>query len=133
MSYFLRCANVGFIPYFCIVVLCMYLTVYSFCFLSSPVRCWLQCEALLLSDVSLERFFSQLKMVKTEQCTTPSENSLNSILYIRLRENSVTEFNNMYSYSVLQHWYSQRQRRIHQKRRKEYQKKEVCEKVACLF
>ena len=131
MSYFLRYANVGFIPYFCIVVLCMYLTVYSFCFLSSPVRCWLQCEALLLSNVSLERFFNQLKIVKTEQCTTPSEKSLNSIPHIRLRGNSVTEFNNMYSYSVLQH--SQKPRRIHQKRRKEYRKKEICEKVACLF
>ena len=52
---------------------------------------------------------------------TFSDNSLNFILRIKLRGNSVTEFNNMYLDSVLKHWYNQKS------------KKEICEKIACVF
>ena len=86
------------------------------------------CLCAPCSNASLERFFNQLKIVKTDQRTTLSDNSLNSILRIKLRGNSVTEFNNMCSDSVLKHWYNQKPRRIHQKRRKEYRKRKSAKK-----
>ena len=91
------------------------------------------CLCTPCSNASLERFFNQLKIVKTDQRTTLSDNSLNSILRIKLRGNSVTEFNNMYSDSVLKHWYNQKPRRIHQKRRKEYRKRKSVKKSRASF
>ena len=81
------------------------------------------------SNASLELFFNQLKIVKTEQRTTLTDNSLNSILLIKLRGNSVTEFNNMYLV-VLKQPEAEENSPEEEER---IPKKEICEKVACVF
>ena len=43
IPYFLRCANVGFIPYFCIVESCMCLGVYPFVFVPFLLFCTVLC------------------------------------------------------------------------------------------
>ena len=48
------------------------------------------CLCAPCSNASLELFFNQLKIVRTEQRTKLSESSLNSILLIKVRGNSVT-------------------------------------------
>ena len=91
------------------------------------------CLCTPCSNASLERFFNQLKIVKTDQRTTLSDKSLNSILRIKLWGNSVTEFNNMYSDGVLMHWHNQKSGRIHQKRRKEYRKRKSAKESHASF
>ena len=56
VSYFLRCANVGFIPYFCIVEWCMCHGVYSFAFVSLLLFCTVLC---LVSFTCIIFVFSQ--------------------------------------------------------------------------
>ena len=67
------------------------------------------------SNATLERFFSQLQLVKTDLRTALSSSSLNALLRIKLRGTSITAFNEKYSDKVVSYWYNQKDRRIHQK------------------
>ena len=110
---------------------------------SNPIELWnkvlIQCEdkpewrgiALLIeiclctpcSNATLERFFSQLKIVKTEQRTALSSSSLNSILRIKLRQISARDFHKEFANKIALRWYNSKSRRIHQKDRKSYKKR----------
>ena len=73
------------------------------------------CLCTPCSNATLERFFSQLQLVKTDLRTALSSSSLNAVLRIKLRGTSITAFNEKYSDKVVSYWYNQKDRRIHQK------------------
>ena len=77
------------------------------------------------SNATLERFFSQLKVVKTEQRTALSSSSLNALLRIKLRQLSSREFHDDFAEKALSYRYNDKSRRIHQSKRKQYKKRKV--------
>ena len=81
------------------------------------------CLCTPCSNATLERFFSQLQLVKTDLHTVLSSSSLNAVLRIKLRGTSITAFNEKYSDKVVSYWYNQKDRRIHQKKQKQYKKR----------
>ena len=74
------------------------------------------CLCTPCSNATLERFFSQLKLVKTDQ-------SLNAILRIKLRQTPLATFNDEYADKIVSYWYNQKSRRMNQGKRKEYKKR----------
>ena len=52
------------------------------------------CLSTPCSNGTLERFFSQLKLVKTDHCTVLSSKSLSAILGIKLQQTPQTTFHN---------------------------------------
>ena len=86
------------------------------------------CLCTPCSNATLERFFSQLKVVKTEQRTALSSSSLNSLLRVKLRQLSKSEFHEDFADKVVSHWYNRKSRRIHQSKRKSYKKRKVSAK-----
>ena len=66
------------------------------------------CLCTPCSNATLERFFSHLKFVKTDQRTSLSAGSLNAVLRIKLRGTSITEFNKQYAEKVVCYWYNQK-------------------------
>ena len=91
------------------------------------------CLCTPCSNATLERFFSQLKIVKTDLRTSLSSSSLNSVLRIKLRGTSITEFNEKYSDTVVDYWYNQKERRVHQRKRKQYKKRKSSKKARETF
>ena len=83
------------------------------------------CLCTPCSNATLERFFSQLKVVKTEQRTALSSSSLNALLRIKLRQLSSREFHDDFAEKALSYWYNDKSRRIHQSKRKQYKKRKV--------
>ena len=75
------------------------------------------------SNATLERFFNQMKLVKWDKRTALSSKSLNAILRIKLRNIPITEFNQKYSDNIVNYWYNQKERRINQKKRKQYKER----------
>ena len=67
------------------------------------------CLCTPCSNATLDRFFSQLQLVKTDLRTTLSSSSLNAVLRIKLRGTSITAFNEKYSDKVVSYWYNQKQ------------------------
>ena len=55
--------------------------------------------------------------------TALSSKSLNAILRIKLRNIPITEFNQKYSDNIVNYWYNQKERRINQKKRKQYEER----------
>ena len=72
------------------------------------------CLCTPCSNATLERFFNQLKIVKTDQRTALSSSSLNSILRIKLRQIPLKTFHDEFADKVGSHWYNEKDRRIHQ-------------------
>ena len=70
----------------------------------------------------LEQFFSQFKLVMTDQDTALSSKSLSVILRIKLRPNLLTTFHNQYADKIVTYWYNQEGRRLNQRKRKKYKK-----------
>ena len=81
------------------------------------------CLCTPCSNATLERFFNQLKIVKTDQRTALSSSSLNSILRIKLRQIPLKTFHDEFADKVVSHWCNEKGRRVHQKQRKGYKKK----------
>ena len=81
------------------------------------------CLCTPCSNATLERFFSHLKFIKTDQRTALSAGSLNAIMRIKLRGTSITEFSEKFLDKVVIHWYNEKERRIHQKERKQYKQR----------
>ena len=79
------------------------------------------CLCTPCSNATLERFFNQLKVVKTDQRTRLSATSLNSCLRVKLKKLSQSVFHDEYGDNVVCHWYGKKgHRRINQRKRKKY-------------
>ena len=85
------------------------------------------CLCTPCSNATLERFFSQMKEVKTEQRTALSSSSLNALLRIKLRQLSTNEFHEDFNEKIVSHWYNGKSRRLHQSKRKSYKKRKAVE------
>ena len=71
--------------------------------------------------------------MKTDLRTVLSGDSLNAILRIKLRGISITQFNEQYSDKVVSFWYNQKDRRINQKTRKQYEKRTTSKRSREIF
>ena len=81
------------------------------------------CLCTLFSNATLERFFSHLKVMKTQFRSKLSAESLNSIMRIRIKGLSLEEFNQDYACKCADFWYNSKACRLYQCKRKEYTKR----------
>ena len=78
------------------------------------------CLCTPFSNATLERFFSHLKVMKTQLRSKLLAESLNSIMRIRIKGLSLEEFNQGYACKCADFWYNSKARRLNQCKRKEY-------------
>ena len=76
------------------------------------------CLCTPFSNATLERFFSHLKVVKTEIRSILSSESLNSVMRIRMKGLLISEFKENYSNGCVDYWYNSRSRLLNQQKRK---------------
>ena len=74
------------------------------------------CLCTPFSNATLERFFSHLKVVKTELRSRISSESLNSLMRICMKGLSITNFDEDYLSQCVSHWYGSKARLIGQKK-----------------
>ena len=82
------------------------------------------CLCAPFSNASLERLFSHMNIVKTTVRNRLSNESLNSTLRIRVSGISVATFHTTYLKKCVHYWYNAKNRRLHQRKRKAYNKRE---------
>ena len=76
-------------------------------------------RSTIFSDAILERFFSHLKLIKTDINSRLSSKSLNSIIRIEMKNLSVVDFNTLkYSLQCIDYWNNIKERRLGQTKRK---------------
>ena len=73
------------------------------------------------SNATLERFFSQLRVIKSVWCNRLSEENLTHLLQIKVTGPSLEIFHNDYCNIAVDKWY--RNRRLGQNKRKKYRKR----------
>ena len=86
------------------------------------------CLCTPFSNATLERYFSHLKVVKTEIRSRLSSESLNSVMRIHMKELSLTGFKENYSSDCVNYWYNSRSRRLNQQKRKKYEDRKATKK-----
>ena len=72
------------------------------------------------SNTALERFFSQLKFIKSTIRSSLNGQSLNSLLRIKVTGPKLKEFHEEYVEDIVTIWYNIKDRRLNQKKRKSY-------------
>ena len=80
------------------------------------------CFCAPCSNASLERFFSQMRIVKTDWRNSLSESNLTSLLQIKLSGPTLKVFVDKYCAKAVSNWYHDKDRQINQKPRKKYRK-----------
>ena len=80
------------------------------------------------SNATLERFFNHLKVVKTDQRTSLSSFTLNSILRVKLRQIPITHFHEKFADKTVSHWHNDKSRKFKQKKRKPCNKRKPSSK-----
>ena len=80
---------------------------------------WL-CFCVPCSNASLERFFSQMRIAKTDWRNSLSESNLTSLLRIKVSGPA-----DKYFAKAINNWYHDKDRRINQKTRKRYRKRKA--------
>ena len=90
------------------------------------------CQCAPCSNATLDRFFNQLKLVKTDQGTVLSLKSLSAILRIKLRQTPLITFHDQYTNKIVTYWYNQKGR-MHQQKRKNYKKQNSLKKSGETF
>ena len=75
------------------------------------------------SNASLERFFSQMRVVKTDWRNSLSEKNLTSLLRIKVAGPTLKVFAEKYCEKAVSNWYDDKDRRLNQKPRKKYRKR----------
>ena len=75
------------------------------------------------SNATLERFFSQLRVVKSVWCNHLSEENLTHLLRIKVARPSLEIFHNDYCNIAVDKWYNNKNRRLGQNKRKKYRKR----------
>ena len=81
------------------------------------------CLCAPFSNATLERFFSHMNIVKSEERNRLSSKSLNAILRVRMSDFTVVKFNSLHVNECVDFWYNTKDRRLNQKKRKCYQKR----------
>ena len=70
------------------------------------------------SNATLERFFSQLKNIKTNIRASLSSDSLNSLLRIKVTGPTLQKFHNEHVENVIELWYNSKDRRINNRKKR---------------
>lgn len=85
------------------------------------------CLCAPYSNAEVERFFNHMKYVKSSTRTSLSQYNLNCILVLKLlgADISLECFDEKFAYRCVDHWYNQKGRRIHQKKRKQYKERDA--------
>ena len=86
------------------------------------------CLCTPFSNATLERFFSHLKVVKTELRLRLLSESLNSLMRIRMKGLSITDFNKDYLSQCVSHWYGSKACQIGQKKQTKYKARKTKKK-----
>ena len=81
------------------------------------------CLCAPFSNATLERFFSHMNIVKSEERNRLSSKSLNAILRVRMSDFTVVKFNSLHVNECVDFCYNTKDRRLNQKKRKCYQKR----------
>ena len=104
--------------------------------LSHPSSVLLLAEICLCapySNATLERFFSQMKVVKTDWRNRLNEKNLTNLLYLKVDGPSLKDFNEKYCSKAVELWYNDKPRHMNQGKRKKYaQRKNAKPKIAKL-
>ena len=86
------------------------------------------CLCTPLSNATLERLFSHLKVVEAEIRSRLSSESLNSVIRIRMKGLSITEFKENNSNDCVDYWYNSRSWHFNQQKRKKYEDRNATKK-----
>ena len=70
------------------------------------------------SNATLERFFSQLKNIKTNIRASFSSDSLNPLLRIKVTGPTLQKFHNEHVENVIELWYNSKDRRINNRKKR---------------
>ena len=83
------------------------------------------CLCAPFSNAKLERFFNHLKYVKSGVRHSLTQCSLNSLLFIKMLSDdiSITCFSEELSAQCVEYWYNNKDRRLHQSKRKAYKQR----------
>ena len=76
------------------------------------------------SNASLERLFSQMNLIKTTLRNRLANDSLNSILRINISGLSLQSFHDEHLEKCVNYWFNAKNRRLSQRKRKLYKKRE---------
>ena len=76
------------------------------------------------SKASLERIFSQMNLIKTTLRNRLTNDSLNSILLINISGLSLQSFHDEHLEKCVNYWFNAKKRRLSQRKRKLYKKRE---------
>ena len=82
------------------------------------------CLCAQFSNAILERFFSQMNLIKTTLRNRLTNESLNSLLRIRISGISLNGFHNNYLQRCVAYWFNNKNRRVTQRKRKLHKKRE---------
>ena len=80
-------------------------------------------------NASLERFLSQMRIVKTDWRNSLPECNLTSLLRIKVSGPTLKVFVDKYCAKAVNNWYHDKDRRINQKPRKKYRKRKASKRV----
>ena len=91
------------------------------------------CICAPCSNATLERFFSQLRVVKSVWRNRVSEENLKHLLRIKVSGPSLEIFQNDYCNITMDKWHNDKNRRLGQNKRKKYQKRKTNKKQRSEF
>ena len=83
------------------------------------------CLCALYPNATLERFLSQMRVVKTHWRNRVNEENLTHLLLVKVYGPTIEEFHANHRGNVVNLWYNDRNRRMHQPQRKAYKKREI--------
>ena len=75
------------------------------------------------SNAALERFFSQMRVVKTDWRNRLNKENLTHVLRIKVAGPPLREFHDTYCYLAVSSWYKDKHRQMGQTRRQKYRKR----------
>lgn len=81
------------------------------------------CLCAPYSNACIERFFSQMRVVKTDWRNRLNEKNLSSLLYVKTEGPTLQIFHDVFCPSAVDLWYSDKTRRLNQGKRKKYKKR----------
>ena len=82
------------------------------------------------SNAELERFISQMQVVKTDWCNRLPEVNITSLLRIKVAGPSLKSIHDNYFHLAIDLWYNEKERRLGQKQHKKYRKRKSTKKAS---
>ena len=90
------------------------------------------CWCAPFSNATLERFFSQMNVLKTDWRNRLSAENLSHLLRIKVEGPNFAEFRKDFCEAAVNSWYKDKPRRLNQRKRKQYVKQSTTVKTTKL-